>query len=648
MFKSSKGIKRLMNIFLICLFLMAFSVVRSEGTEIDIMFVYENGATTWVNSNGGMTAFGQDVINRMNQAMQNSGINLTFRLVHSMTVNTTETDLSNALSSLRAGSGVYADVHTARETYKADLVAMFVDTGSAYGYVGLGYLLTTWAGSPSYAFTTNAIRSVAISHTLTHEVGHNLGAHHSKHQTSDPGPNTGFTNPSAPYSAGWYFTGTNGTRYHTIMAYSNDGYGNSYTSAPLFSSPLITYQGTTAGHAQDGDNARLIGLTKDIVANYRQASTTTYNLVVTKTGAGSGTVTSSPSGINCGSTCSASFNSGTSVTLTATAASNSTFGGWSGDCSGTSSTCTVTMDASKKVTASFDIGTTQCTYTISVARQTFSSAAGTGIVTLTPSRTNCIAEWNLTSDSSWINFTYTCGAGICTSRSISGRGGGTASFRVDANSGTTPRTGTISLTGGNSVTIRQDAGGSCTQCGISFTDVPTSSFSYNEILAIGCAGITQGCGVNLYCPSHNVSRAQMAAFIVRAKVGEPPADYCSSGSGFNDVSSSDVFCKYIKRLSELQITTGCGNGNYCPSDVVTRGQMAAFIIRALYGENFSYTTTPYFSDVPSSHVFFKYVQKMKDEGYTMVTGTYNVDGTVTREQMAAFLYRAFLRQSCGM
>ncbi len=572
MIKSSIAIKRLMGILFICLFLIGFYSVRSEATEIDIMFVYENGATTWVNSNGGMTAFGQDVINRMNQAMQNSNIDLTFRLVHSMTVNTTETDLTNALTALRAGSGVYASVHTARDTYKADLVAMFVDTGSAYGYVGLGYLLSTWSGSPGYAYTTNAIRSVAISHTLTHEVGHNLGAHHSKYQTSDPGPNTGFTNPTAPYSAGWYFTGSNGTRYHTIMAYNSDGYGNYYTSAPLFSTPLITYQGTSAGHAQDGDNARLIGLTKGIVANYRQGSTTTYNLVVTKTGAGSGTVTSSPSGINCGSTCSASFSSGTSVTLTATPASGSTFGGWSGDCSATSSTCTVTMNASKSVTATFNSGSTQCTYTISSSPQTFSSSAGTGIVRITPSSTDCYAGWNLASDSSWLKFTYTCTSGICTSNTANGIGEGTASFRVDANSSSTQRTGTISLSGGNSVTITQSAMGSCTQCGISFSDVPTTSFAYNNILAIGCAGVTRGCGTNQYCPYDNVTRGQMAAFIIRAKEGEPPADYCISGSGFNDVSGGDVFCKYIKRLSELRITQGCGNGNYCPLRSVTRGR----------------------------------------------------------------------------
>ncbi len=78
-----------------------------------------------------------------------------------------------------------------------------------------------------------------------------------------------------------------------------------------------------------------------------------YTLTVTKAGTGSGTVTSSPSGINCGSTCGAGYAIGTSVTLTGTAASGSTFGGWSGACSGTGA-CTVPMTAARSVTATFN------------------------------------------------------------------------------------------------------------------------------------------------------------------------------------------------------------------------------------------------------------------------------------------------------
>lgn len=79
---------------------------------------------------------------------------------------------------------------------------------------------------------------------------------------------------------------------------------------------------------------------------------TTEKLTVSKHGSGAGTVTSSPGGISCGTTCSASFTEGTVVTLTARPAAGSVFSGWSGACSGTR-TCKVTMTAAKSVVAGF-------------------------------------------------------------------------------------------------------------------------------------------------------------------------------------------------------------------------------------------------------------------------------------------------------
>lgn len=108
----------------------------------------------------------------------------------------------------------------------------------------------------------------------------------------------------------------------------------------------------------------------------------TLALTVTKAGAGSGTVTSSPAGINCGNICSANYASGTSVTLTAAAASGSTFGGWSGACTGTS-TCTVSMTAASNVTATFN--STAPTFSLAVTK----AGSGAGTVTSSPSGINC-------------------------------------------------------------------------------------------------------------------------------------------------------------------------------------------------------------------------------------------------------------------
>jgi len=79
----------------------------------------------------------------------------------------------------------------------------------------------------------------------------------------------------------------------------------------------------------------------------------TWTLAVTRAGGGEGSVTSAPSGITCPSTCSKTYGGGEHVTLTATETQNSLFTGWSGACTGTATTCTLTMDGDKAVTANF-------------------------------------------------------------------------------------------------------------------------------------------------------------------------------------------------------------------------------------------------------------------------------------------------------
>jgi hypothetical protein len=138
----------------------------------------------------------------------------------------------------------------------------------------------------------------------------------------------------------------------------------------------------------------------------------------------------------------------------------------------------------------------------------------------------------------------------------------------------------------------------------------------------------------------------MAAFLVRAVEGEPAANYCAGSSSFSDVSPSAWSCPHIQRLSELNITGGCGGGNYCPQGPVTRDQMAAFIVRAVEGEpalDYCGGVAP-FQDVPPSVWSCRYIKRLAEIGVTQGcgNGNYCPYATVTREQMAAFLARAFL------
>jgi hypothetical protein len=90
----------------------------------------------------------------------------------------------------------------------------------------------------------------------------------------------------------------------------------------------------------------------NLIVQAASGISSTRTLSVSVAGSGSGAVTSQPAGISCGVTCSAAYATGTPVTLTAATGAGSTFGGWSGACSG-SATCTVSMTQARAVTATF-------------------------------------------------------------------------------------------------------------------------------------------------------------------------------------------------------------------------------------------------------------------------------------------------------
>jgi hypothetical protein len=88
-------------------------------------------------------------------------------------------------------------------------------------------------------------------------------------------------------------------------------------------------------------------------------------------------------------------------------------------------------------------------------------------------------------------------------------------------------------------------------------------------------GITLGCGGNRYCPNDSVSRQHMAVFLARAFDLPPSGD-----NPFGDISGNP-YAWAIRALADAGITSGCGNGNFCPAKPVTRAQMATFLINAI-------------------------------------------------------------------
>lgn len=153
------------------------------------------------------------------------------------------------------------------------------------------------------------------------------------------------------------------------------------------------------------------------------------------------------------------------------------------------------------------------------------------------------------------------------------------------------------------------------------------------IEAIAALGITKGCGVvDLFCPGDAVTRGQIAAFLVRA-LHLPP----SSDDMFTDDNNS-IFEANIQALAAAGITRGCGDHRYCPDDNVTRGQMAAFLVRALH---LAPSSDDVFADDDNS-IFEADIQALAAAGITFgcLPYRYCPEGLVLRDQMASFLARA--------
>lgn len=175
------------------------------------------------------------------------------------------------------------------------------------------------------------------------------------------------------------------------------------------------------------------------------------------------------------------------------------------------------------------------------------------------------------------------------------------------------------------------------RCDGRFCDDETSVFQ-GAIEKIADEGITQGCGTDRYCPDDYVTRGQMAAFLVRSlSLGQ--------GDSVDFVDDDDsIFEDAIERLAAAGITKGCNppaNDRFCPDEYVSRGEMAAFLARALPLPPPGGTD---FVDDDDS-VFESAIERIAAAGITLgcnppTNDEYCPREPVTRGAMAAFLARA--------
>lgn len=228
-------------------------VSNDDGSVLDLMIVYTPNTRQYEGGTLGINDLINFAVTQANQAFSNSGINTKFRLVYSQEINYNETgngdlDLERLQSK---NDGFMDEVHTLRDNYGADIVSLLVGNSDVGG---LGYVMTDVNTDFSdYAFNLVQTDAVKDTYSLSHEIGHLLGAVHDRANTNIAG--------AFPYSYGYIAPSGIGD----IMSYADN-------RVNYFSSPNITLNnGEKLGRNDLEDVVKTFNQTRLIAAKWRQS-----------------------------------------------------------------------------------------------------------------------------------------------------------------------------------------------------------------------------------------------------------------------------------------------------------------------------------------------------------------------------------------
>jgi len=180
---------------------------------------------------------------------------------------------------------------------------------------------------------------------------------------------------------------------------------------------------------------------------------------------------------------------------------------------------------------------------------------------------------------------------------------------------------------------------SVTACAVSFTDVRPADYFYDGVRYLYCKGAISGYSDNTFRPYNVTTRQQMTKIVVLGldvPLFPPPAT-----PSFTDVPASNIFYKYIEAAKQFGIVSGYADRTFQPAANVSRGQLTKMIMVAK-GVDLINPTTPTFTDVPRTDVFYQAIETAAC--YGIVSGyndrTFRPNNSALRGQIAKIVYLA--------
>jgi hypothetical protein len=163
------------------------------------------------------------------------------------------------------------------------------------------------------------------------------------------------------------------------------------------------------------------------------------------------------------------------------------------------------------------------------------------------------------------------------------------------------------------------------------------------IEALAAAGLTNGCGSGTYCPARAVSRAELAAFVLRA--AGISTDNQGYGAYFTDVGPTAWYTRFVERAFELGFMSRYDDQTFKPDALVNRASFAEVLLTALGEEVVDEPRNSYFSDVAAAFRYRPHIDRLYELGITQGCRStplmYCPNEYITRAELASFLGRGF-------